>query len=315
MSQEDLQQFEALGGAALIAITNRDHERQAAFFKERTKAQVVAHREDADSLEVAVDCRLEHGEEIVGGMRAIHLRYGKSPGEIALYWPDRKLVLFGDLVVGAPLGKFTLLMDEKLADPPRAALELRKLLALEFDAVLVGDGHSILHHARERLVQCLEERRDIYLNKINADEMEWEPGLERQGYTWEEKDIDPLIGARRLGYQLIRLPSGQSTFPMHFHHFGEELFYVMEGQCTLLTTRGQSQVRQGDFIAFPPGPAGAHKFTNQGPRPCVLLALGERLPHDVGEYPDSEKINVFAKRDTGQRLFRLQDAVGYWEGE
>ena len=97
------------------------------------------HSEDADALSVSVEQMVEDEEEIVPGLECIHLRYGKSPGELALYWPERKLVLVGDLVVGAPLGRVSLLMDEKLADPPRAALELRKveicLMLLELNLI------------------------------------------------------------------------------------------------------------------------------------------------------------------------------------
>ena len=51
-------------------------------------------------------------------------------------------------MVGVPVGRFGLLMDEKLADPPKVALEMRKLLSLDFDSILVGDGHSIMTGAR-----------------------------------------------------------------------------------------------------------------------------------------------------------------------
>lgn len=320
MIPSDLEHLERLGGAAWIAITNTDHERQAAFFRERTGAKIAAHDLDADQLSLPVDRRLADGEELVPGLVALHLHHGKSPGEVALYWPQKKLVLAGDLVVGAPVGRISLLMDEKLQDPPRAALELRKLLALDFVHLLVGDGHAILHQGRERLLECLEERSDIFINKINVDEMEWKPVARAgrissagrpAGYQWEDKDIDPLIGARDLGYRLIRLPAGQATFPLHFHHAVEEMAYVVEGECILVSPRGNFPARQGDFIAFPPGPRGAHKFKNEGSTPCVLLVLGNVLPDDVGEYPDSHKI---FPRVAGA-IFRKQDAVGYWEGE
>lgn len=316
MSEGDLAQFDALGGAKWIVVTNRDHEREAAFFKQRTGAEVVAHAADAELLEVQVDETVEDGGKIVAGLRAVHLRHGKSPGEMALYWSKRRLLLAGDLVVGAPLGKFSLLMDEKLEDASQAALELRKLLALDFDAILVGDGHSIMTGARAALLECLEERRDIYINKINIEDVPWmKVSGGPEGYGYESRDIDPLIGARNLGYQIIRLATGQSICPMHFHHFGEEMFYVVEGTCTMVTPRGEWAVRQGDFIAFPTGPRGAHKFRNDGDEACQLLALGEHVGHEVAEYSDSKKVNVVAKRDTGQMIYHMEDHVSYWEGE
>ena len=91
----------------------------SAFFQGRTGASIAAHRADADLFDQPPNRLLDDGEEIVPGLRVVHLAHGKSPGEIALYWPALKLVLAGDLVVGAPLGRITLLPDAKLADPPR----------------------------------------------------------------------------------------------------------------------------------------------------------------------------------------------------
>ena len=311
MIDSDLKQFDDLGGASLIVLTNSDHEREAESFRERTGADIVIHEADAAALEVAANRQIIDGEEIVPGLQAIHLRYGKSPGEIALYFPEKRAVLLGDLVVGAPIGSLTLLADEKLADPPKAALELRKILALPFDAILVGDGHSILQDARQRLTECLQRRTDIYVNRINIDEIDWVKRDVPEPYDFEDKDIDPLIGAQLLGYRLIRLHPNNASFPMHFHHFSEEMFYVMEGTCTLKTPRGDLPITAGDFIAFPPGEAGAHKIVNTEEKPCTVLAVGMTQPHGVSEYPDSNKVFPYVSR----RLFRKDDNVSYWDGE
>jgi uncharacterized cupin superfamily protein len=311
MIDSDLDQFDKLGGAALIVITNRDHEREAESFRKRTGAKIVIHEADADGLEIPADRRIADEEEIVPGLQAIHLCYGKSPGEIALHFPEKRAVLSGDLVVGEPIGLLMLLADEKLADPPKAALELRKILALPFDAILVGDGHSILQDARQRLVECLQRRTDIYINRINIDEIDWVKRNAPEPYDFEDKDIDPLIGAQRLGYRLIYLQPNKVSFPMHLHHFGEEMFYVMEGECTLKTLRGDLTVTEGDFIAFPPGEAGTHKFVNMGDAPCTLLAVGTVIPHDVSEYPDANKVYPYVAK----RIFRKDDNVSYWDGE
>ena len=314
MIESDLAQLDSLGGAAVIVVTNRDHQREAAAFRERTGARIVVHASDAPLLECAVDDRLADGDEIVPGLIAVHMGTGgKSPGEIALYWPDRGMVLAGDLVVGAPVGRLSLLMDDKLEDPGAAALASRKLLALDFDTMLVGDGHSIVGGAREHLLRCLEARADIYINRIHAGDVEWTPLRDRDGYHCDSREIDALIGARRLGYRLIRLPPGQSSCPFHLHHKTEGLFVVTEGECTLRTDRGEWSVTAGDYIAFPPGPTGVHKFSNNSSADCVLLAVGEQLDDDVCEYPDSDKVNVLAL--PGERIFRRPEAVGYWEGE
>jgi len=311
MIDSDLNQFDKLGGAWLIVLTNADHEREAEFFRQRTGADIVIHEADAAALEGAADRQIIDGEEIVPGLQAIHLPCGKSPGEIALYFPEKRAVLSGDLVVGAPIGSLTLLADEKLADPPKAALGLRKILALPFDAILVGDGHSILQDARQRLIECLQKRTDIYINRINIDEIDWVKRDAPEPYDFEDKDIDPLIGAQLLGYRLIRLQPNNASFPMHFHHFSDEMFYVMEGECTLKTPRGDLTITTGDFIAFPPGEAGAHKIVNTGEASCTVLAVGMNQPQGVSEYPDSNKVFPYVSG----RLFRKDDNVSYWNGE
>jgi glyoxylase-like metal-dependent hydrolase (beta-lactamase superfamily II) len=164
IGEADLAQVKQLGEATLIVVTNRDHTRMTEFFREQTGSEVVAHGDDADSFPFPVGRTVAEGDEVVPGLEVVHLRYGKSPGEIALVWRELRAAFISDLVWGGPSGAFSFLPDEKLADPPRAALELRKLLAYpEIDTILVGDGHSIFGNARERLLECLVARDDIWL--------------------------------------------------------------------------------------------------------------------------------------------------------
>ena len=85
----------------------------------------------------------------------------------------------------------------------------------------------------------------------------------------------------------------------------------MEGACTLKTPRGDLTITTGDFIAFPPGEASAHKLVNTEEAPCTVLAVGMAQPHGVSEYPDSNKVFPYVSR----RLFRKDDNVNYWDGE
>ncbi len=312
MSGGDAAQLDALGGAALIVLTNRDHERDAVAFKERTGAQIVAHEADAPLFALAVDRTVADGEEIVPDLRVLHLAHGKSPGEIALLWRGGSVAFIGDFVWGHPVGSLVLGAEPAVADPAQAALQLRKLLAIpRFDALLLGDGHSICHGARDALLAMLEARTEIYINRINLDEMAWETRQAPDNFGYVFKNIDPLIGARHLGYQVVRLDPGKKGFPLHFHHFEEELGVVLEGTCTMRTSRGDFALRQGDFIAFPPGPNSDHQYINDGTEPCIVLLLSNVVLSDVSEYPNSDKVNVRGVR----QLFRKEDAVDYWDRE
>jgi glyoxylase-like metal-dependent hydrolase (beta-lactamase superfamily II) len=75
---------------------------------------------------------------------------------VAFHWPERRLLIVGDAVVGNPPGRLSLLREKVLDDPTRLRESVRQLLSLDFDTLLVGDGECVLHDARERLGELVE---------------------------------------------------------------------------------------------------------------------------------------------------------------
>jgi glyoxylase-like metal-dependent hydrolase (beta-lactamase superfamily II) len=133
-------------GVARIVLTNRNHFRDAARLREATGARVAAHPADAGFVRargVTVDDELAAGDRV--GPFTVVAMDGKSPGEIALHWPERRLLLIGDACVGNPPGQLGLLPPAAIDD--RAAL-IRSLgraaRELDVEVVLVGDGVPIL---------------------------------------------------------------------------------------------------------------------------------------------------------------------------
>ena len=80
---------------------------------------------------------------------------GKSPGEVAFHWPERRLLIVGDAIIGNPAGHCSLLRDKVLDDPARLRSSVEALLALDFDTLLLGDGASILVGAHQRLEELV----------------------------------------------------------------------------------------------------------------------------------------------------------------
>ena len=144
-------------GVAWIILTNRNHSRAANRVRTRTGARTVIHAEDADharSQETELDDGLEVGGT-VGPLEVVDAS-GKSPGEVALLWPDRGILIVGDAIIGNPPGQCGLLPERVMDDPARLRNSLRKLLDLDFDILLVGDGESILRNAKARLNELVE---------------------------------------------------------------------------------------------------------------------------------------------------------------
>ena len=155
-SEEDLEEI-ARQGVARILITNRNHSRAANKIRARTGARTAIHPADAPharSEGAELDDELKIGDKV--GPFVVVGAPGKSPGEVVLHWPERKILLVGDAVVGDPPGKCKLLPDKVVDDLRRFRESARALLALDFDILLVGDGAPILQSAKERLRELIQ---------------------------------------------------------------------------------------------------------------------------------------------------------------
>jgi glyoxylase-like metal-dependent hydrolase (beta-lactamase superfamily II) len=142
----------ARAGVAHIVVTNRNHTRSANQVRARTGARTAIHAADAAYAReqgAEIDRDLEVGAS-VGPLNVVGAP-GKSPGEVALHWPARRLLMVGDIVIGNPPGACSVLPDRVMDDPALLRASVLRLLDLEFDTLLVGDGESILRGARDRL--------------------------------------------------------------------------------------------------------------------------------------------------------------------
>ncbi len=144
-------------GVAWIILTNRNHSRAANRVRARSGARTVIHANDADHARnqgTELDDGLNLGDT-VGPFEVVDAA-GKSPGEVALLWPDRGILIVGDAIIGNPPGQCGLLPERVMDDPARLRGSLRKLLDLDFDILLVGDGAPILRDAKARLKELVE---------------------------------------------------------------------------------------------------------------------------------------------------------------
>jgi glyoxylase-like metal-dependent hydrolase (beta-lactamase superfamily II) len=143
-------------GVSRILLTNRNHVRAANRIRERTGARSYIHPDDAAYARAQgaiLDGELHLGDK-VGALEVIDVS-GKSPGEVAFLWPERKCLIVGDAVIGNPPGHFRLLREKVMDDPPRLRRSIQQLLAFEFDTILVGDGVSVIGNAKDRLKELI----------------------------------------------------------------------------------------------------------------------------------------------------------------
>ena len=154
-SEEELDEIASLGVARII-LTNRNHSRASNKLRERTGARTSIHPDDAAHARdqgTMLDDALAVGQTI--GPLVVVEAPGKSPGEVALHWPERRLLMVGDAVIGNPPGSCGLLREKVMDDPERLRQSVRRLLDLDFDTLLVGDGEPVLEGAKARLEELV----------------------------------------------------------------------------------------------------------------------------------------------------------------
>ena len=148
-------------GVARILLTNRNHSRAANRVRAESGAKTAIHAEDADHArgqETDIDDAFKIADRI-GPLEVIEAA-GKSPGEVALFWPERGILIVGDAVIGNPPGSLGLLPERVMDDPSRLRRSVVAFLDLDFDTLLLGDGVSILEGAKARLRELTDTFTD-----------------------------------------------------------------------------------------------------------------------------------------------------------
>ncbi|HET9114675.1 MAG TPA: cupin domain-containing protein [Gaiellaceae bacterium] len=134
---------------------------------------------------------------------------------------------------------------------------------------------------------------------------------EPPGYGATYARVGPLVGGGQLGMSVYELEPGLSICPYHYETAEEEWLIVLTGRPTLRTPEGERELEPWDCAFFPTGEEGAHKVTNRTDEPVRVCIWSNRIAVATSVYPDSEKVGAWPPG----KLFRLADAVDYFDGE
>jgi uncharacterized cupin superfamily protein len=138
-----------------------------------------------------------------------------------------------------------------------------------------------------------------------------------EGFRRRHVAIGTLVGGSRIGATLYELPPGQRICPYHYEYNNEEWMVVIEGRPALRTPNGERELRPGDLVAFPEGPAGAHAAANRTDELVRIMMLSTKRKPAVAVYPDSDKIAIWRLDgpEADEIIVGRSGNVGYWEGE
>jgi len=154
---------------------------------------------------------------------------------------------------------------------------------------------------------------------VNLDDVEFDDVEDNGYYTSRRARFSAAIGARRLGYNLTELPPGKAQCPFHSHRAEEEMFLILEGEGELRFGNERYRIRRHDVIACPTGGAEvAHQIINTGSTTMRYLSLSNTAAVEICEYPDSNKVGIFAATPGAsdlRALHRATSSVDYYDGE
>ena len=131
------------------------------------------------------------------------------------------------------------------------------------------------------------------------------------GYATDVRKLAPELGATKLVFNVFELPPGQSVCPYHYESAEDEWIIVLTGRPTVRMPDGEHQLEPWDCVFCPPGETGAHKVTNHTDENARIVIWSNRSHPGTSVYPDSNKVGAWPPG----KVFRLDDAVDYYDGE
>lgn len=102
------------------------------------------------------------------------------------------------------------------------------------------------------------------------------------------KSLGDLTGLTGFGFHIIEVEPGFETTEYHVHYYEDECVYVLDGDAVAIIGQNEYPIGPGDFVGYRKGGL-AHSIRNTGSQTLRCIVVGERLGHDVGDYPRQNK--------------------------
>jgi len=137
---------------AAIVLTNENHERDAALWRERWQVAIWAAPD--------ATLRLHDVKHFLAGQTEwegwrLHWLPGGAGGELAFRFAGLSLVVFGDAIVNLPKRGLELLPEKYCCDQGQLRQNLRRLLQEPFERALMAHGQPIPESASTKIAGLL----------------------------------------------------------------------------------------------------------------------------------------------------------------
>lgn len=132
---------------------------------------------------------------------------------------------------------------------------------------------------------------DKYL--LTKEEIEQTAGVAKTHFLNDNakrsnKSLGDLTGLTGFGFHIIEVQPGHESTEFHKHYHEDECVYMLEGEAEAQIGDEVYTVKAGDFIGYRAS-GEAHTLRNTSNTAFKCIVVGQRLDHDVGDYPNLNK--------------------------
>lgn len=125
----------------------------------------------------------------------------------------------------------------------------------------------------------------------------------------EKRQLGDAFGLKNFGVNLTRLIPGSGSALRHSHSMQDEFIYILEGNPTLITDQGETELAPGMCAGFRAGTGNASNLVNRTGKDVVYLEIGDRTSGDTVDYPDDDLKAVL--NGDGKWIFTHKDGAPY----
>ncbi|NJS09545.1 MAG: cupin domain-containing protein [Microcoleus sp. CSU_2_2] len=131
----------------------------------------------------------------------------------------------------------------------------------------------------------------------------WNPNSSISG-----AQMSRLVGLKRSGVSLAKIPPGKESFIYHAHEREEEWIYIISGRGIAEIDDEEFEVSAGDFMGFPT-PSVAHHLRNPFDEELVYLMGGENLDVEIADFPRLGKRMI--RREANIEIYDISSAKSF----
>ena len=145
---------------------------------------------------------------------------------------------------------------------------------------------------------------------VTKEEIENYEGVDKTHFLNENarrinKSLGDLTGLLGFGFHIIEIEPGYESTELHMHYHEDECVYILEGEAVAVIGDIEHSVKAGDFVGYRAG-GYPHKLINNGTSVLKCIVVGQRLDHDVGDYPGLNK-RIFRNKGLKWNLVDLEN--------